>query len=138
MRNILKSFLFSFIALLGAAKIIKGFSFGNDITVLVAAAFVFGMVNSFIKPLLRLVTLPLNLLTLGFSSLLANVALLYLTIRVVPGFTIAASHFPGLDFKSQYLSLALPSFDLPAAGTLLLTSAAISLIMVILKIIFEG
>lgn len=137
MRNIFKSLLFSLIALFGAARIIEGFSFGNDIAVLAAAAIVLGVVNSFLKPILKLVTLPLNLMTLGFSSLLVNVVLLHFTVQVVPGLLIEAFHFPGLDVGSSYANFTLPSLDIPAVGTLLLTSIIISIFMVVLGIIFE-
>ncbi|NIN91396.1 phage holin family protein, partial [bacterium] len=55
-----KSFLFSIVALFGAAQLIEGFSFNNDLATLVMAAVVFGIVNSFLKPILKLVTLPFN------------------------------------------------------------------------------
>lgn len=127
--------LFSLTALYGAAWIIKGFSFGNDITVLIIAAFVFGAVNSFIKPIFKLITLPLNLVTFGVSSLLVNTALLYLTVQIVPGLTVAPFRFSGLDVESQYLNLALPPCDIPAMGTFFLTSVVISLFVVVLEAI---
>ncbi len=139
MRNILKSLLFSLIALFGAAQIIDGFSFSNDIAVLGVAAVVLGVVNSFLRPVLKLITLPFNLITLGFSSLLVNAALLYLTIQVVPGLAVKAFHFPGLEIALpfQHASLAAPPLDIPTAGTLLLTSIVISAFMIVLGTIFD-
>lgn len=139
MRDILKSFLFSLIALFGAAQIVEGFSFGNDIAVLTFAAVVFGVVNSFLKPVLKLITLPLNLLTLGFSSLLVNAVLLHLTVRVVPDLLIEAFHFPGLEISlpSQYPDIIIHPLDIPTIGTLLLTSITITLLMVALRIVFD-
>lgn len=44
----------------------------------VGAAFVFGLVNTFIGPFVRLLALPFNVLTLGLFSLVVNGALLAL------------------------------------------------------------
>lgn len=139
MRAILKSFFFSLIALFGAAQIIGGFSFGNDVVVLIVAAVVFGGVNAFLKPILKLIALPFNLLTLGFSSLLVNVVLLYLTVQMAPGLSIKAFHFPGfeLSLPFQYPDLIIPPLNIPFIGTLLLTSVVISIFMIVLGIIFE-
>lgn len=43
----------------------------------------FGLVNTFIKPLILLITLPINILTLGLFSIFINAALLYLISLVL-------------------------------------------------------
>jgi putative membrane protein len=48
------------------------------VTLLLVAA-VFGLVNTFIRPIARLVSVPLNILSLGFFAILLNGALLLLT-----------------------------------------------------------
>ncbi len=52
-----------------------GFGFQNN-AALVAAAVALGAVNTFIRPVLKFLTFPLTLLTLGLSALLINVACL--------------------------------------------------------------
>lgn len=135
-RNILKPFLFSLISLFGAAKLIEGFSFSNDPAALAFAAVVFGVANSIIKPVLKLITLPLNLVTLGGFSLLLNTILLYSVIQIVPGLSAEAFLFPGFEISTRYLSLSVPSFDLPVLGTVFLASVAISFFMVSLGALF--
>lgn len=137
MRNILKSFLFSFIALFGAAHVVEGFSIGNDVAALASGAIVFGTVNSFLKPILKLVALPLNLITLGSFSFVINAVLLYLTVQIVPDFLITAFRLPGLEISFSSQHLVVPPLDIPAAGSLLLTSVVISLFMVVLGTIFD-
>lgn len=139
MKRVLRSFLFSVIALFGTAQIIEGFSFGNDPTTLIVAAVVFGVVNSFLKPILKLITLPFNLMTFGLFSFLVNAALLYLTIQIVPGLSITAFHFPGLEIKFPfgYANLVIPSLDISTVGALLLTSIVISTFMLVLGIISD-
>ena len=55
----------------------------------VVAAIVIGIVNTFIKPILQLIALPISLLTFGLTAFFINVGLLYLTSKIVPGFVIA-------------------------------------------------
>ncbi len=52
------------------------------------AAVVLGLVNVLIKPLLKLVTLPINILTLGLFGVVINVLLFWLVATFVPGFSI--------------------------------------------------
>ena len=52
------------------------------------AAFVLGVVNTFIRPLLILLTLPLTLVTFGFFLLVINGLLLWLVSAVVRGFHV--------------------------------------------------
>lgn len=139
MRGILQSFVFSLVAIFGASQIIEGFSYGNDAAVLVFSAFVFGVVNSYLKPILNLVTLPLNLLTLGLTSLFVNASLLFVTVRLVPGLYIGPFHFGGfhLNLPSSYPDINLPVCDIPVVGTLWLASFLIAIFMIVLGFIFE-
>jgi putative membrane protein len=51
-------------------------------------ALVLGILNTFIKPLLILFTLPLTILTLGLFTLVINALLIMLTSAIVPGFDV--------------------------------------------------
>jgi putative membrane protein len=55
---------------------------------LLAAAAVFGVLNTMLKPLLRLVTLPLAILTLGVAWFFVSLLMLSLTTDIVSGFHI--------------------------------------------------
>jgi len=56
---------------------------------LLAAAAVFGVLNTLLKPLLRLVTLPLAILTLGIAWFFVSLLMLALTSDIVSGFHIS-------------------------------------------------
>jgi putative membrane protein len=51
-------------------------------------AIVLGIINTFIKPVILLLALPLTILTLGIFSLLVNGLLILLTAYIVPGFAV--------------------------------------------------
>ncbi len=55
---------------------------------LLLAALVFGALNTLLKPLLRLVTLPLAILTLGIAWFFVSLLMLVLTTDIVSGFDI--------------------------------------------------
>jgi putative membrane protein len=66
----------------------------SDVTVdsagaLLAAAAVFGVLNTVLKPLLRLVSLPLALLTFGIAWFFVSLLMLVLTKDIVGGFHIS-------------------------------------------------
>lgn len=67
--------------------IVPGVSVQSYLTALVVAL-VLAFVNAIIKPVLVLLTLPINLLTLGLFVLVINGLMFWLVSAVVKGFTI--------------------------------------------------
>ncbi|HPU51220.1 MAG TPA: phage holin family protein [Burkholderiaceae bacterium] len=53
------------------------------------AALVLGLLNTLIRPVLLLLTLPINLLTLGLFTFVINGLLFWLTARFLDGFEVA-------------------------------------------------
>lgn len=51
----------------------------NDILTVLVVALIFGLVNSLVKPILKLLSLPVVILTLGLFLLILNAAMLMLT-----------------------------------------------------------
>ena len=49
-----------------------------------------GVVNVFIRPILLLLTLPINILSLGFFTLIINALMLWLTSIMIKGFDITS------------------------------------------------
>ncbi|MBQ8167872.1 phage holin family protein [bacterium] len=49
---------------------------------------IIALINTFIKPFLQIITLPINILTLGLFSLVINALLLMLAGAVSPGFEV--------------------------------------------------
>lgn len=59
-------------------------SFGISLLV----AIVLGIVNAFLRPIIFILTLPINILTLGLFSFVIMGLLVYFVSAIVPGFTI--------------------------------------------------
>jgi putative membrane protein len=69
------------------AAVLSGVHVTNAGALLLAAA-VFGVLNTLLKPLLRLVTLPLALLTFGIAWFFVSLLMLVITEAIVGGFQI--------------------------------------------------
>lgn len=68
------------IALWVAIEIVPGltFTFGPDWWKLLLVALIFGLINSYLKPILKLLSLPISLLTMGLVGFVINTALFLL------------------------------------------------------------
>ena len=75
------------LALVLAAKCISGIRI-QSIEMGIVAAGILGIVNAVIRPVVLILTLPINLLTLGLFTLVINAALLKLVSDLVPGFIV--------------------------------------------------
>lgn len=87
MRFLLK-WLINIIALFLVIHIVAGVSADNWQTI-AAAAFVIGLLNTFLRPFMIIVTLPLTILTFGFFTLLINTFIFYLAAKFIKGFVVA-------------------------------------------------
>jgi putative membrane protein len=90
------------LALVIAGSLIKGITIGSLGTGIIAAG-IFGVINAVIRPVVLLLTLPINLLTLGLFTLVVNAAMLMLVSAVVPGFVIES--FRSAFFGALVISL---------------------------------
>lgn len=69
------------------AAVLSGVHVKNAGSLLLAAA-VFGVLNTILKPLLRLITLPLAILTFGIAWFFVSLLMLLITKEIVSGFHI--------------------------------------------------
>ena len=60
----------------------------------VVAAIVFGLVNTFIGPILKLISLPFTIITIGLFSIVVNWALFAITVAWTPGFKATGDPWP--------------------------------------------
>lgn len=79
--------LISGLAVVIAAYLTPGAHVDGYVTAIIVAI-VLAIVNSVIGPVLKLITLPINVLTLGLVSLIINILMVMLVARIVPGFTL--------------------------------------------------
>lgn len=98
------------------------------------ASLVFVIFNFFLSPIIKLLLLPINLLTLGLFRWLTNVLILYLFDLIYNGIQITAFNYPG--FTSSLI--ALPATHLSLFWVLVLTSLIMSLTYSLISGLFQG
>jgi putative membrane protein len=87
MPGLLLRWILNAVALWITSMVITGIHASGPLSLLLAAV-VLGMLNAILRPILLLLTLPINLLTLGLFTLLINGFVLKLTATLVPGFQV--------------------------------------------------
>jgi putative membrane protein len=84
--ELLFRFVGNLAALWVASEIFEEMTYGDEFWVLVLAAIVFTIVNTFVKPVIAILSIPFIIVTLGLAYFLVNVLMLLLTDWVVPDF----------------------------------------------------
>src|SRR5262245_23068487 len=102
MVNLLINWLLSAVSLMIVAHVIRGFEVTSFTTALIAAL-VIGLINATIGTILKIITFPLTIVTLGIFWILINALMLKLAASLVSGFSIEG-FFPAF-FGAIVLSL---------------------------------
>lgn len=87
MKGILLRWLIQTLAILAAAYLLKGIDVTGFVPALLAAA-ILGILNAFLRPLLLILTLPINILSLGLFTFVINAFMLKLVAMVIEGFSV--------------------------------------------------
>ena len=85
--KILINLVLSAVAVFIASYILPGVHVASFTSALIAAV-VLGVINAVIKPILLILTLPINILTLGLFTFVLNAVLIMVTAAIVPGFSV--------------------------------------------------
>lgn len=92
----------SALSLLLVAYLVPGIAVEGFYAALIAAL-VLGFVNAIIRPILLILTLPINILTLGLFTLVVNAFMLWLVSTIVKGFDVVS--FPAALWAAVILWL---------------------------------
>ena len=89
MTNIIFTWVSTALALLLSTKLLPGIHIDNFRTALIIS-FAWGFLNILVKPVILLLTLPLNILTFGLFTLVINGFLFWLISTFLPGFFVGS------------------------------------------------
>jgi len=81
------------IAIWVTSLLLSGFVFAGSIVNLIIVGIVFGLINALIRPIVKLLTLPINLVTLGLFSLVINTLMLMLTVWLSDSLALEGGFF---------------------------------------------
>jgi len=119
--------LINAVAVFVAIKLVPQIHFGNDLVKLLAVALILALINSYIKPILKILSFPITLISFGLFALVLNALLLLLVAFISDqlnlGFKIA--EFP-------------PKFTADAFVGALLGSIVISIVSTVLGMLNRG
>jgi len=105
------------VGLYAAVWIVDGISYLGNWTGILWLALIFGLLNALLRPLLKFLTCPLIILTLGLFTLVINTVMLLLTSSVGQSFGF--------------------NFSVDGFWTALLGSLVISVVSIVMSVIFR-
>jgi len=98
MKAFLRNTLFNAFSLFFISQILPGVKISGGLPTYLIGGIALTLLFVILKPILNLLALPLNLVTLGMFSFLVNVIIFYLLTVFVPGITIASFTFQGYSY----------------------------------------
>ena len=75
------------------SMLLSSFSFTGSVLNLIVVAVIFGLVNALVRPIVKLLTLPINLMTLGLFTLVINTLMLMLTVWLSDSLSLTGGVF---------------------------------------------
>ncbi len=108
MKKILSPFINTALTIIILSWALPTISFLNW-TTLIIASIVLTLLQKVIKPIMSLILLPINIVTLGLFSWVINVFILYLATYLVPGLNIDPMTIMGINLNG-FMSLLVVSF----------------------------
>lgn len=123
-KNFLRSFAIHTLAIWLVAQNLGGLEYGGDFKILALAGLALTLVDSFIKPILNLLLLPFNLITLGTFRWVVNVFTLYIATLLVRGFSLVSFSYSGANIGG----FIIPSADFSVFWAYIAVAFSISVI----------
>jgi len=105
MKSFLRGILFNAFSLFILSVIIPGVKITGGLPSYLFGGIALSLLFTLLKPVLNILALPLNIITLGAFSFLINVIIFYLMTVFVPSISITAFTFPGFS----YAGFVIPS-----------------------------
>lgn len=133
MKYLLRLFLYNCFSLWFISQILPALSITGGWHVLFIAGIVLSLLHLLVSPILKILFLPINLLTFGFLSWGIHVIVLYLLTIFVPDVRVSAWTFPGIGF----FGFVIPRIDLTSFTAFILVSLSLSTTANILRDISE-
>ena len=95
MKSLLRNIVINTSALALLPHLLLGIQINGGVSIYLIAGIVLTLMSYTIKPILNVLTLPLNLITLGAFSFVTNAIIFYILTVLVPQVTISQFEFQG-------------------------------------------
>lgn len=129
MKSILRRIIIYSVALFLVAQILDGVRIEGNLTVYIIGGIILSILFTIVKPILSIIMLPLNIITLGLFSFLINAIILYFLTILVPNISVTSFTLNGFS----YLGFVVPELEVNTFFAFLVASALLSVIVGFLK-----
>jgi len=129
MRTVLRTILFYSFSLFALTLVFPGAKITGGLETYLLGGVALSIIFLLIKPVLNILTLPLNLVTLGAFSFFTNVIILYLLTLFVPQIKITSFVFAGFS----YAGFAIPKTSVNQILAFIVCGLALSAIITFLS-----
>lgn len=124
MKAFLRHVLINLLVIYLVSVIYPGFSIDRDLKTLLSAAVIWLLLNKIVKPIIKLLLLPINLITLNLFSWAVGLITLFLLPLLVGGIKISPYDFPGISYQG----FTVPAFHLNLFLSYIAASSFLNLI----------
>jgi putative membrane protein len=134
LKKILKFTLLFAFAIVLQNQFWQNFSFDNNVETIIKVSFILTVFELFLKPILKILLLPINILTLGLIRLVINTLGFYLATFLLADFSIQNI---SLSPQSIY-GLAIPALNFSGFWAHLINTASTNIIVSFFKFILKS
>ena len=125
MKSILRNVAFYGFSLFLLTVFLSGVRVSGGLSSYIVGGTALTLLFFLVKPIISIISFPLNMITFGLFSFVTNAILLYILTILVPAITIRAFEFSGVSFAG----FIIPHFFLNAFFAFIASSIILSLIM---------
>jgi len=111
MKILIKIIVIAVATVIGA-RLVPGINLNEDVQTILIVAVTLGVLNGILRPILKFLTIPITIITLGLFLLVINAGMILLAGRWIDGFTVDG-FIPALlfSFVLSFISLVFKWFD---------------------------
>lgn len=133
MKHIIRVFLFNVFALWLSSQILPTLTAPQGWQTILLAGFTLSMLMLIVKPILKILFIPINILTFGLLNWLINVIVIYLLTIFVPEIQVNTWTFPG----GSWAGFVIPAIHFTYYTALIASSLLITIITDVLHYVSE-
>ncbi|MBI2621649.1 MAG: phage holin family protein [Candidatus Levybacteria bacterium] len=125
MKSLLRHTVFNSVSLFVLTQAVSGVKISGGWENLMISGFLLSVLNKVLRPVLNLFSLPLNAVTLGLFSFIANAIILYILTVLVPDISVSEFTFNGFSFAG----FVVPVIHFSTLYAFIVSAAVLSLII---------
>lgn len=133
MKHIIRVFLFNVFALWFSSQLLPTMVIPQGWQTMIFAGFTLSMLMLIVQPILKILFIPINILTFGLLSWVINVIVIYLLTIFVPEISIQLWAFPG----ARWAGFVIPRIHFTYITALIASSLLITIITDVLHYVSE-